>query len=257
MASAAPGIERLQAHLYGKAYALHRHDTYAIGITLSGVQAFHFRGALWHCLPGQCHILHPDELHDGGAGTEEGFGYRIVYIDPSLIQEACPGEALPFVDTPVVDLARMPDVPIQEVWDMEGTLDELEQNELVAAVARLLALAVPRRKTRSMTLFLPGLDRVREHIASCPAKRHSMAELERLADLDRWTLARQFRAAFGTSPRRFRTQRQLDLVRHRIQAGATLAEAANEAGFADQSHMTRQFKRAYGLTPACWAAALA
>ena len=40
-----------------------------------------------------------------------------------------------------------------------------------------------------------------------------MAELERLADLDRWTLARQFRAAFGTSPGRFRTMRQLDRVR--------------------------------------------
>lgn len=256
MASAAPGIERLQALLYGKAYALHRHDTYAIGITLSGVQAFHFRGELWHCLPGQCHILHPDEPHDGGAGTEDGFSYRIVYIDPSLIQEAFPGEALPFVATPVVDMSRITDVPVDEIWDMDGAVDELGQNELVAAVARLLAGAGPGRTAGLGALFLPGLRRVREHIASCPAKRHSMAELERLADLDRWTLARQFRAAFGTSPRRFRTLRQLDHVRHRIRAGATLAEAADEAGFADQSHMSRQFKRSYGLTPASWAAAL-
>lgn len=255
MASAAPGIERLQARLYGKAYALHRHDTYAIGITLSGVQAFHFRGELWHCLPGQCHILHPDEPHDGGAGTEEGFGYRIVYIDPSLIQEVFPGEALPFVGTPVVDIPCIADVPVDEIWDMDGAMDELRQNELVAAVARLLAGAAGRT-TRPEALFLPGLRRVRELIASCPAKRHSMAELEHLADLDRWTLARQFRAAFGTSPRRFRTLRQLDQVRHCIRAGATLAEAADEAGFADQSHMSRQFKRAYGLTPASWAAAL-
>jgi methylphosphotriester-DNA--protein-cysteine methyltransferase len=31
---------------------------------------------------------------------------------------------------------------------------------------------------------------------------------------------------------------------------------AAEAGFADQSHMTRQFKRAYGRTPAAWAKAV-
>ncbi len=83
-----------------------------------------------------------------------------------------------------------------------------------------------------------------------------MDDLERVADLDRWTLARQFRTAFGTSPSRFRTLRRLDRVRESIKKGSNLAEAAIEAGFADQSHMSRQFKLAYGLTPARWAAML-
>jgi AraC-like DNA-binding protein len=41
-----------------------------------------------------------------------------------------------------------------------------------------------------------------------------------------------------------------------IRTGKPLAEAALSAGFADQSHMSRMFKRTYGLTPAKWAAAL-
>ena len=72
----------------------------------SGVQSFRYRGEQRHCLPGQCHVLHPDELHDGGAGTDEGFGYRIVYIDPALIQQALAGRPLPFVADPVVDAHR-------------------------------------------------------------------------------------------------------------------------------------------------------
>ena len=75
-----------------------------------------------------------------------------------------------------------------------------------------------------------------------------------MAGLDRWTLARQFRAAFGTSPVRFRTMRRLDQVRRLLRGGAGPAEASLAAGFADQSHMSRHFKRAYGLTPARWAA---
>ena len=57
--------------------------------------------------PGQITILHPDELHDGHAGTEEGFGYRMLYVEPALIfaaVQAISGRAssLPFVRTPVV-----------------------------------------------------------------------------------------------------------------------------------------------------------
>jgi AraC-like DNA-binding protein len=105
-------------------------------------------------------------------------------------------------------------------------------------------------------LELPGLLRARSLIAARPADRHPINELERVADLDRWSLARQFRAAFGTSPSRFRTMRQLDQVRGLVKSGNGLADAALAAGFADQSHMSRQFKRAYGLTPARWVAAL-
>ena len=76
--------------------------------------------------------------------------------------------------------------------------------------------------------------------------------LELLAGIDRFTIARQFRLAYGTSPSRYQTMRRLDLARSAIQAGSPLAQAAADDGFPDQSHLTRQFKRAYGLTPARW-----
>jgi AraC-like DNA-binding protein len=236
---------------------MHRHDTYAIGLTLSGVQTFHFRGEHWHCLPGQCHILHPDEPHDGGTETGRGFGYRIIYLDPSLVQAAHGGPALPFVAHPVVDRVRLPPSAIAEIWDFDDVVDDVGRIELVLAVLDLLGRAAPGIASKSARLELGGLSRVRELLAASPAHERSMTELERIADLDRWTLARQFRLAFGTSPSRFRTLRRLDLARRAIRNGSSLADAAIAAGFADQSHMSRQFKRAYGLTPAKWAAMLA
>jgi AraC-like DNA-binding protein len=254
--SGAPGIERLEAHLHGQAFAPHRHDTYAIGVTLRGVQRFRFRGAQWQCLPGECHILHPDELHDGGAGTEEGFGYRIVYIDPALVQAALPGWPLPFVAQPVMSIDQWPDLDLAELWDFDAQPDDLAGTQLVAAAVGLLTQAADGRAQAPGALALDRLLRVRELIAATPTRNHSMAELERLAGLDRWTLARQFRAAFGTSPSRFRTLRRLDWLRGSLKRGVPLADAALDAGFADQSHMSRQFKLAYGLTPARWLAAL-
>ena len=78
------------------------------------------------------------------------------------------------------------------------------------------------------------------------------ADLEAIAGLDRFTLARQFRATLGTSPYRYLIMRRLDIVRQLIREGASLVDAAVDAGFADQSHMTRHFKQAYGLSPGLW-----
>src|SRR5256885_84007 len=142
------GVERAEVYLSTCAFSPHRHDTYAIGVTTAGVQTFGYRGSRCVCLPGQLHVLHPDEAHDGAAGTEDGFSYRILYIAPELIRGALAGRALPFVADPVQ-----------------------EPTPAVRPIASLLA------------------------------------------DID---------------------------------------DPISEVGCADQSHMTRQFKRTYGLTPARW-----
>jgi AraC-like DNA-binding protein len=251
----AEGIERLEAHFRGQAFSPHRHDSYAIGLTLSGVQTFRYRGAQRHSLPGQCQILHPDEMHDGGAGNDESFGYRIVYVDPALVRDALGGGPLPFVKNPVIDAARLPKGFASEIWNIDQEIDDIARIDFVVALAEMLRAAASGGAEKSGSLAFDALSRARDLIAGCPARRHSMAALERLSGLDRWTLARQFRAAFGTSPSRFRTMRQLDQVRRSLKCGATIAAASIEAGFADQSHMSRQFKRAYGLTPARWLSA--
>ncbi len=264
--SGAAGIERLEASLVGEGFATHRHDTYAIGMTLRGVQTFRYRGELRHCLPGEWHVLHPDEPHDGVAGTDEGFGYRIIYLDPSLVQEALGGAPLPFVADPVIGRRDADPALAACLRDIDEPLDEVERLTLTLRVVHTLVRHSSVRNSSAGSSVRPGvraplaleaLARVRDLIADDPTVRHTLAEFEQVSGLDRWTVARRFRVAFGTSPTRFRTMRQLDLARRLLRDGVPLAEAAQLAGFADQAHMSRMFKRAYGLTPARWTAALA
>ena len=248
------GIERAEIYLTTCAFAPHRHDTYAIGMTAAGVQTFQYRGARRVCLPGQLHVLHPDEAHDGSAGTDRGFRYRILYIPPELVRQALAGRALPFVAEPIQQLVPAARRIASLLSDIDEPLDELGAAEIAVAVADGLASLSGRPGRRPAAIDTRAVELARDYLASHAREHTSASVLETITGTDRFTIARQFRWAFGTSPNRYRTLRRVALARAAIESGQSLAEAASEAGFADQSHMTRQFKRAYGFTPARWMA---
>ncbi|HEY3715807.1 MAG TPA: AraC family transcriptional regulator [Jatrophihabitantaceae bacterium] len=252
----AEGLQRVEAYFSARGFEPHRHDTYGIGITTQGVQTFRYRGERRVCRPGQLHVLHPDELHDGAAATSEGFRYRIAYVAPDLIRGAFDDRALPFVQDPIQDQTPASRRVVALLNDIDQPLSDVARAEAAADLADLLAHLSGRHTRLPILIDRRAVAAVRDYLDAHAGVPTPLRTLEQVAGLDRFTLARQFRRAYGTSPDRYRTLRRLDLVRAAIQAGTPLARAAADAGFADQSHLTRQFKRAYGLTPARWVSAL-
>jgi AraC-like DNA-binding protein len=250
-----PGLERLEAAFAGHGYDPHRHDVYAVGLTLAGVQEFNYRGATLRSLPGQVVVLHPDEMHDGRSGTDTGFRYRMIYIDPALIQSAIGGGhgKLPFVGEAVLDSARLNRILSFALEDLQRPLEDLARDQVVSGVAEALctlARSVPG--ARAETVNHRSAVAAREYLDAHAQVSIGSHELEAVTGLDRFALARHFRSRFGASPYRYLTMRRLDRARQLLLAGAPLVDAAISSGFADQSHMTRQFKRAYGVSPGRW-----
>jgi len=248
------GVERAEVHIFGRGFEPHRHGTYAVGITMAGVQTFRYRGSRRICLAGQLHVLHPDETHDGASGTDDGFGYRILYIAPELIRDAIDGRALPFVADPVQELTPTVRTIASVLADIDEPISELRRAEIAAAVADTLLSLSGRPDVRRARIDMRAVTLVRDYLAAHAREQTPASTLEEIVGSDRFTIARHFRWAFGTSPDRYRTLRRLALARAEIERGHSLARAAADSGFADQSHMTRQFKRTYGLTPARWIA---
>jgi len=248
------GVELFRAWFGGEAYQKHRHDTYAIGVTDSGVQVFDYRGSVRASTAGQVLVLYPDEAHDGRAGTDEGFGYRIVYVEPSHLAEALRAlcgrpRSLPFVSEPVsanAELARAVDDAFR------APLESLAVDGLVVDLARGLMAGqregCPKDTARHVDARAVG--RARQFLDAERTRVVHSAELESITGLSRFDLARQFRFMLGTSPYRYLLMRRLEFARERIHRGRPLAEVACDAGFADQAHFTRVFRSAFGLTPA-------
>jgi AraC-like DNA-binding protein len=250
----APGLERAEVHLTTCAFEPHRHDTYAIGITTAGVQRFWYRGTRRICLPGQLHVLHPDEIHDGGPGTDDGFAYRILYIAPELVRDALDGAALPFVPEPVHKASPATRAVASLLADIDDPISSLARVEVAATLADTLRALVRQPDSLPFTIDVRSVELARDYLAAHACEQTPASTLERITGTDRFTLARHFRRAFGTSPDRYRTMRRLAFARAALERGLPPARAAADAGFADQSHLTRQFKRAFGLTPGRWMA---
>jgi len=251
------GVERIEARFAGHGYAPHRHDRYAIGFTLAGVQCFGYRGAAEASRAGEMFVLHPDELHDGRAGTEAGFLYRGLYLEPRLLQEAASETLLPlpFLAAPVTRDPRLAAALAPALADLARVPEELERDAILAALAAALNALDPAGARRRLTpLAWRAVGAARDFLEAHLDRTVGSAELEQAAGLSRWELARQFRRCLGTSPYRYRLQRRLERARALIRGGSGLAQAALEAGFADQAHLTRQFRSFYGMPPGRWAA---
>jgi AraC family transcriptional regulator len=84
------------------------------------------------------------------------------------------------------------------------------------------------------------------------ARELSLSDIAAAAHLSTYHLTRVFKKATGVSPHQYLVQVRVNSARSLLSAGAgdrSLAEIAAAVGFADQSHLTRHFKRVLGMTP--------
>jgi AraC family transcriptional regulator len=77
----------------------------------------------------------------------------------------------------------------------------------------------------------------------------ALSDIARAVGVHPVHLARQFRSTFGCTVGEFVRRTRIEFVCTQLPTSAALSDIALRAGFSDQSHLTRVFRRATGLTP--------
>jgi len=114
------------------------------------------------------------------------------------------------------------------------------------AEAVLATLGAPRAAPPSVVH--PGVRRAlrRMHEDATPP---DLAELARVAELSEGRLIHVFRDEVGIPPRRYLLWLKVQRATGELARGRPITEAAHAAGFADAAHLSRTFRRMFGLTP--------
>lgn len=254
------GVELMRARFVTQTFSRHFHDCYALGVIEQGALRFSYLGE-GHVAPaGTVNLVVPGEVHDGHAADETGWAYRMCYIAPDWVLRAgeeigWKSESLPFFRAGVLQdplLAARVRALHQAMEDPGASILE-RQTMLYAALALWVARHAEDRPGWPNTGKEPvavakARDYLRDHVDQDP----TLDDLSRETGLSPFHLARTFTASLGIPPHAFLIQERVERARGLIRSGTGLAEAASGAGFADQSHMNRWFKRQVGVTPGAY-----
>lgn len=252
--SSVPGVEAVVATT-GHRFARHTHEQFGIGLLFSGAQKSLSGRGMVEAEAGDLITVNPNEVHDG-APIGDARSWSILYFDPTvmdcLASEVAEGRVhRSEIPRPVIQ-DRLLAARFRALFSaVTGNEERLRCEELLLSV---IADAMREAVMGEEAVRVPGsIADARRLIDDDPAAEISLADLARESGLSRFQVLRAFAKATGFTPHAYLVQARVHLARRLIVAGVSLAEAAAESGFADQSHMTRAFVARHGLTPGTYA----
>ena len=245
-----PKVTALNAVMRDFHYEKHAHEEMALGVTLAGRQDFICKGTGFKSPPGHILLFNPEDVHDGCPGDKTTLKYTMLYIPPEQLAPLMGRPAGRIPDTlfydpllkaHILSLARLISSGgggmIEEEWHLLRIANHLAK--------RLKGSKAARAARGNDPLLLRAKDYIHDNLES----ELSIDELCKVANISKYNFIRLFRGRFGITPHKYVLNCRVNRAREELGKGIAPSEAAQMAGFADVSHLNRNFKRIYGTTP--------
>lgn len=246
-----PGVDLMRARFTRHGFARHSHETFALGVVRTGVEGMLVGGARHVVSAGGVVLLNPDVVHTGGPVDELGFAYRVFYPTVDAVAAAT-GCRDPWFTRPVADDPAAGAV-IARAHVAAESADRLASESLLTAALSLLWRRYGGGRPATEP---PGGARevaaARDVLHARLVDPPSLDELAHMAGTSRFALLRAFRARYGLPPHAYLNQVRVRRARAMLDDGVPPATVAAAVGFADQSHLSRHFRRLVGLAPGAY-----
>lgn len=251
-----PFIEARAVHDGRKVrYAKHAHETFSIGIVTNG-RCTYLNGKTRERIgAGSVVVMNPGDAHACNPNHDELWSYRMLYVEvPWLtgIQQdlgiSRNEDFRPFSTTATTHPRLY--AGLHRLYDVLTD----EQAESLQKHSAALAFMAAAQQALNPAPDLPqyghrGLVRAAEFIRDNYARSLKLDEICCAADLSPSYLIRAFKGKYGLTPHAYLINCRIEFSRSQLRRGRPIAEVALAAGFSDQAHLQRSFKKLVAATP--------
>ncbi len=241
------GLDLFDAFIYERKFPKHIHDNYTICVTEEGIGEVYCQGEMLRADPKNIILINPETVHASWALKGHTWKYRAMFVDKKLMQRVVDEGTL--FDKEVL---RHPQL-INSFHETFGHfLKDTPQGLCESEVLRFLESLVGAATYKSDRV--QGEERltikiVKEYLREHYGENVSIGELASIVGLSTNYLIRTFRRNVGLPPHAYQMQVRIQEAKKALLSCKSIAQVALEAGFFDQSHLNRCFKRILGVTP--------
>ncbi|TBW57701.1 AraC family transcriptional regulator [Marinobacter halodurans] len=242
-------------------YAPHSHAQWSMGAITGGQSTFDYATRLETISEGTLVFMNPEWVHACNPIADQPWAYLMLYVDRDWLA-ALRHELGLLASSAWVDLqvsASRDPVLYEGYRAMAACLLEpgatlLEKQSRVVSLLSSVMLALAESPSgvavAGQSPAPPGrLREVAVYIDDHCADEIALEQLCEQAGCTAGHLIRSFRQYFGLTPHAYQINQRIRLGQQALKAGQPIADAALMAGFADQPHFQRVFKRLVAATP--------
>jgi AraC-like DNA-binding protein len=238
-------------------YAKHSHETFSIGAVTGGRSVYLNRHAREWIGAGAVVMMNPDDVHACNPVAGERWSYRMLHVDVAWFTKL--QHELGFNENHAFRA-------FSQIMTLDAALFDGLNRLCVILASNDNDIDTLRKESAAITFFsnvqqtlnpasLPERDasgqlaRAAEYIAENCTRALRLDDVCQAAGLSASHLIRAFKQRYGMTPHAYLINRRIQYSRAQLRRGALIADVALDAGFADQAHLQRTFKRLVAATP--------
>lgn len=255
-----PGVEMLVANPSTASWCMF-HERYLLCGCPSVSTSWVYRRKVHVIEDGATAFMEPGETHRVRAKSKPSHFYTLFIEREQFVRlaEESGATGIPHFRVTEAYDAQLLECLAHLSRDLRAGRDALQlQSRFAILVHRILKYAEnrPAGRPASGLMLRRSLERAREILEDRRNESVTLDELAKAAALSRFHLVRSFAREYGLPPHAYQLQMRVRDACRFLRAGMPCVQVAATAGFADQSHFARHFKRIMGVAPSLYASPL-
>jgi AraC-like DNA-binding protein len=233
-------------------YKKHAHEEFSLGIVDYGTSAFWYDGKIIEVSPKSMVLIPPGVVHSCNPQAESQWRYKMLFLDAGWSRKFFENKGLSLADGPVVtDMSEAQAFIVMgnAIKSLTGPASLLEKEANIMALLEQVVKDMSQLSPGTQPKELFKLTAIKDYLQENFLKKVTLAELEQVSGLNKFTLIRSFKEEFTIPPHTYQTLLRINYAKRQLRQNKHIIEVAYESGFYDQSHFIKVFKGHTGVTP--------